>query len=148
MSKFIVKTKLSNIKKEDGQFTYKEEIVSMKWDEKAKRDAVQSGKGPGEFGPDYSDRKKYQLGHGNESPSPILKEFLNTATRNPRETYENHVIEPYDINRKIKREGTPPLTKEEIEWRHEQLRKKQVADSLHQLHDSVNVWKDRKKDYE
>ena len=33
MSKFIVKTKLSNIKKEDGQFTYKEEIVAMKWDE-------------------------------------------------------------------------------------------------------------------
>jgi hypothetical protein len=42
-----------------------------RWDEKAKRDAVQSGKGPGEFGPDYSDRKKYQLGYGNESPSPI-----------------------------------------------------------------------------
>ena len=119
------------------------------WEEKAKRDAVQSGKGPGEFGPDYSERKKYQLGYGNESPSPILKELLVNTHRNPRQSpYENHVIEPYDINRKIKREGTPPLTKEEIEWRHEQLRKKQVADSLHQLHDSVNEWKDRKKDYE
>ena len=37
MSKFTVKTKLSNIKKEDGQFTYKEEIVSMKWDEKERK---------------------------------------------------------------------------------------------------------------
>ena len=49
----------------------------MKWEEKAKRDAVQSGKGPGEFGPDYSDRKKYQLGHGNESPSPLLRDYLD-----------------------------------------------------------------------
>ena len=48
------------------------------WEEKAKRDAVQSGKGPGEFGTDYSDRKKYQLGHGNESPSPMLKEVLDS----------------------------------------------------------------------
>ena len=31
------------------------------WDEKAKKDAVQSGKGPGEFGPDYSDRKAFHL---------------------------------------------------------------------------------------
>ena len=29
-----------------------------RWDEKAKKNAVQSGRGPGEFGPDYSDRKK------------------------------------------------------------------------------------------
>ena len=50
-----------------------------RWDEKAQRDAVQSGKGPGEFGPDYSDRKKYQLGYGNESPSPLLKEYLDNV---------------------------------------------------------------------
>ena len=68
-----------------------------KWDELDKKRYSQSGTGPGEFGPDYSDRKKYQLGHGNESPSPMLKEVL---------------------------------------------------DSLHQLHDSVNTWKERKKDYE
>ena len=49
-----------------------------RWDEKAQRDAVQSGKGPGEFGPDYSDRKKYQLGHGNESPSPMLEAVLDS----------------------------------------------------------------------
>jgi len=68
-----------------------------RWDELDKKRYSQSGTGPGEFGPDYSDRKKYQLGHGNESPSPVLKEVL---------------------------------------------------DSLHQLHDSVNTWKERKKDYE
>ena len=50
-----------------------------RWDEKAQRDAVQSGKGPGEFGPDYSDRKRYQLGYGNESPSPLLKEYLDNV---------------------------------------------------------------------
>ena len=68
-----------------------------RWDELDKKRYSQSGTGPGEFGPDYSDIKKYQLGHGNESPSPMLKEVL---------------------------------------------------DSLHQLHDSVNMWKERKKDYE
>ena len=41
-----------------------------KWDEIERKRYTQSGKGPGEFGPDYSDRKKYQLGYGNESPSP------------------------------------------------------------------------------
>ena len=68
-----------------------------RWDELDKKRYSQSGTGPGEFGPDYSDRKKYQIGYGNESPSPMLKEVL---------------------------------------------------DSLHQLHDSVNMWKERKKDYE
>ena len=93
VSKFIVKTKLSNIKKEDGEFTYNEEIVSMKWDAKAQRNAVQSGKGPGEFGPDYSDRKKFHLDyHANwEHPThdtmgrPLLK----------RTPYPVHVIEPF-----------------------------------------------------
>ena len=67
-----------------------------RWEDLDKKRAVQSGKGPGEFGPDYSDRKKYQLGHGNESPSPVLKEFLVNTHRNPREsTYVPHVIEPY-----------------------------------------------------
>ena len=68
-----------------------------RWEELDKKRYSQSGTGPGEFGPDYSNRKRYQLGFGNESPSPALKEVL---------------------------------------------------DSLHQLHDSVNTWKDRKKDYE
>ena len=62
-----------------------------RWEAKAQRDAVQSGKGPGEFGPDYSERKRYQLGYGNESPSPLLKEYLDNAG-----LYEPHVIEPYN----------------------------------------------------
>ena len=49
-----------------------------KWDELDKKRYSQSGTGPGEFGPDYSDRKKYQLGHGNESPSPMLKAVLDS----------------------------------------------------------------------
>ena len=49
-----------------------------RWDELDKKRYSQSGTGPGEFGPDYSDRKKYQLGHGNESPSPMLKEVLDS----------------------------------------------------------------------
>ena len=105
MSKFTVKTTVNNIiydPKADS-FSYNEEFVSMKWEEKAKRDAVQSGKGPGEFGPDYSDRKKYQLGYGNESPSPVLKEFLVNTHRNPREsTYVPHVIEPYNTTEETK----------------------------------------------
>ena len=68
-----------------------------RWEELDKKRYSQSGTGPGEFGPDYSNRKRYQLGFGNESPSPALKEVL---------------------------------------------------DSLHQLHDSVNMWKERKKDFE
>ena len=56
-----------------------------RWDEKAQRDAVQSGKGPGEFGPDYSDRKRYQLGYGNESPSPLLKEYLDNVVEYKKE---------------------------------------------------------------
>ena len=47
-------------------------------DELDKKRYSQSGTGPGEFGPDYSDRKKYQLGHGNESPWPMLKAVLDS----------------------------------------------------------------------
>ena len=56
-----------------------------RWDEKAQRDAVQSGKGPGEFGPDDSHRKRYQLGYGNESPSPLLKEYLDNVVEYKKE---------------------------------------------------------------
>ena len=76
----------------------------MKWTESKEREKyTQSGTGPGEFGPDYSDRKKYQLGYGNESPSPVLKEFLVNTHRNPREsTYVPHVIEPYNTTEETK----------------------------------------------
>ena len=96
--KYTIKTVLNNvIQNKEGQFTYNQKLVSMKWTESQERKKyTQSGTGPGEFGPDYSDRKKYQLGYGNESPSPVLKEFLVNTHRNPREsTYVPHVIEPY-----------------------------------------------------
>ena len=126
--KYTVKTVLNNvIQNKEGEFTYNQKLVSMKWEEKAKRDAVQSGTGPGEFGPDYSDRKKYQLGYGNESPSPMLKDFLVNTHRNPRESpYPSHVIEAY--MEPIKRSRTTPLTKEEIEMRHTELKRKQEED--------------------
>ena len=95
--KYTVKTVLNNIiQNKEGEFTYNQKLVSMKWEEKAKTDAVQSGKGPGEFGPDYSDRKKYHLDyHANwEHPThdtmgkPLMK----------RTPYPAHVIEPYTMD--------------------------------------------------
>ena len=95
--KYTVKTVLNNvIQNKEGEFTYNQKLVSMKWEEKAKTNAVQSGKGPGEFGPDYSDRKKYHLDyHANwEHPThdtmgkPLLK----------RTPYPSHVIEPYNMD--------------------------------------------------
>jgi hypothetical protein len=107
MSKFTVKTKLSNIKKEDGQFTYKEEIVFMKWDAKAQRDAVQSGKGPGEFGPDYSDRKKFHLDYHADWEHPThdtMGKPLQSGWPSDGEDdepmkkhYEPYVIEPFIV---------------------------------------------------
>ena len=46
-----------------------------RWDELNKKRAVQSGDGPGEFGPDYSDRKQYHL---------------------RRSPYPTHVVEAYN----------------------------------------------------
>ena len=128
MTKYTVKTVLDSvIQDKDGQFTYDQKLVSMKWtEEKERKKYTQSGDGPGEFGPDYSDRKKYQLGYGNESPSPILREFLVNTTRNPRESpYPSHVIEEYNVDEHIKRTRPTPLTKEEIELRHAKLKRKQ-----------------------
>ena len=125
--KATIKTTVNNIiyDPKDDTFSYTEELVSMKWTEsKEKEKYTQSGTGPGEFGPDYSDRKKYQLGYGNESPSPALKEFLVNTHRNPRQSpYPTHVIEEYRAP--IKRSRTAPLTKDEIEWRHAELKRKQ-----------------------
>ena len=116
----------------------------------------QSGKSMGEFGENYSYRKRYQhdyhdssgvewvepnitpqgkplyqKGHGNESPSPALKKVLESIPtgRDPLDArkqsqYVPHVVEPYDINRKIKRSDKTSLTKEEIEWRHAELKKR------------------------
>ena len=129
MSKFTVKTTVNNIiyDPKDDSFSYNEEFVSMKWTESKEREKyTQSGTGPGEFGPDYSDRKRYQLGYGNESPSPMLKDFLVNTHRNPRESpYPSHVIEEYNADEHIKRTRPTPLTKEEIEMRHAKLKRKQ-----------------------
>ena len=65
-----------------------------RWEELDQKRARQSGTGPGEFGsptqeiegnPDnpyqdpYSRRKRYQLGYGNETPSPLLKEYMDNV---------------------------------------------------------------------
>ena len=101
------------------------------WEEKAKLGAVQSGTGPGEFGPDYSHRKRYQLGHG--------KEFLVNTHRNPRQSqYEAHVIEPLDLDKPIKRSRKTPLTKEEIELRHEHLKRRHKSEWIH-AHDDGRI---------
>ena len=95
MTKYTVKTVLDSvIQDKDGQFTYDQKLVSMKWTEaKGREKYTQSGTGPGEFGPDYSDRKQYHLDyHANwEHPThdtmgkPLLK----------RTPYPSHVIEPF-----------------------------------------------------
>jgi len=118
MSKYEVKANVNNITRlKDGSFSYNQEIVWMKWDEKAKKDAVQSGKGPGEFGPDYSDRKQYHLDYHADWENPTH----DTMGRPLRSPYPSHVIDAY--MEPIKRSRTTPLTKEEIEYRHEQLKK-------------------------
>ena len=98
MTKYTVKTVLNSvIQDKDGQFTYDQKLVSMKWtEEKERKKYTQSGGGPGEFGPDYSDRKQYHLDyHANwEHPThdtmgkPLLK----------RSPYPAHVIEPYNMD--------------------------------------------------
>ena len=100
---------------------------------------------------DYSDRKRYQLGHGNESPSPALKRHLSEWVYAPYDgravspppnglevgeqaeayhsksaadsetLYGSHWDEP------IKRSRKEPLTKEELEYRHENLKKQEES---------------------
>ena len=106
-----------------------------RWEELDKKRATQSGKSMGEFGENYSYRKKYQhdyhdssgvkwvepnitplgkpiyqKGHGNESPSPVLKDMLESIPtgRDPLDArkqsqYEPHVIEPYDAEERKKK---------------------------------------------
>ena len=122
--KYTVKTVLNNvIQNKEGEFTYNQKLVSMKWEEKAKKDAVQSGKGPGEFGPDYSDRKQFHLDyhanwehpthdtmgrplHPNRQTNEEAIAMLDADGRHRsqwvyapydgrRTPYPSHVIEPY-----------------------------------------------------
>ena len=106
-----------------------------RWEELDKKRSTQSGKSMGEFGENYSYRKKYQhdyhdssgvewiepnitpqgkplyqKGHGNESPSPVLKKVLESIPtgRDPfdarkQSQYEPHVIEPYDAEERKKK---------------------------------------------
>ena len=82
MTKYTVKTVLDSvIQDKAGQFTYDQKLVSMKWTEAKRREKyTQSGTGPGEFGPDYSDRKQYHL---------------------KRSPYPAHVIEAYTEEKKM-----------------------------------------------
>ena len=104
-----------------------------RWEELDKKRATQSGKSMGEFGENYSYRKKYQhdyhdssgvkwvepnitplgkpiyqKGHGNESPSPVLKDMLDSVKYKEegwpsdengepliKKPYVPHVIEPF-----------------------------------------------------
>ena len=61
--KATIKTTVNNIiyDPKDGTYSYTEELVSMKWTEENERKKyTQSGKSMGEFGENYSYRKKYQ----------------------------------------------------------------------------------------
>jgi len=61
-------------------------------DAKQRRRYTQSGKGPGEFGPDYSPRKRYQLG---EVPIPGWPSDSDNGEPGKRTPYEPHPIEPF-----------------------------------------------------
>ena len=57
----------------------------------------------------------------------LQRKFLVNTDRNPRRSpYPSHVIEAY--MEPIKRSRTTPLTKEEIEMRHAELKRKQEED--------------------
>ena len=94
----------------------------------------------------YSWRKRYQRGYGEESASPLLKEYLDSMENRPN-VIERHDVDEktYDINRKIKREGTTPITKEELEWRHKELRKMHKDKPTGRI---INWWRDLKGHYE
>jgi len=72
-------------------------------DAKQRRHYTQSGKGPGEFGPDYSHRKRYQLG---EVEIPAGWPSDENGEPGKRKPYEPHPIEPW-IAPKKDNEGYP-----------------------------------------
>ena len=115
------------------------------WDEKAKRNAVQSGKGPGEFGPDpslstpnYSDRKMYHMQRAPHRQKAWNEEQMRKLDEQGRHRSQ-WCYADYDGRKdgliphgagfqelpNIKRSRKTPLTKEEIEWRHAELKRKQ-----------------------
>jgi len=93
----------------DGQFTYDQKLVSMKWTEaKERKKYTQSGRGPGEFGENYSYRKRYQHDYHDSSGVKWVEPNI-TPLGNPlpgwpsdgeddepiRKHYDPHVIEPF-----------------------------------------------------
>ena len=137
MTKYTVKAEVNNvIQNDDGTFDYNQKVVSMKWDER--RGHSQDGTGPGEFGPDYSDRKKYHL--SGRHPSEWIHAPYDGRIDNPP-----HGVgyDPDDL-KPIKRSRTTPLTKEEIEYRHEQLKKDHEGYEYASDRDGISTHKDQR----
>ena len=135
MTKYTVKAEVDNvIQNEDGTFDYNQKVVSMKWNER--KGHTQDGTGPGAFGPDYSERKKFHLDYHADWEHPThttrgkplhpvrhKSEWIHAHDDGRAENPPHGVgIDPYDL-KPIKRTRTTPLTKEEIEHRHKQLKK-------------------------
>ena len=105
----------------------------------------------------YSWRKRYQRGHGEESASPALKKVLDSRKKRPyaiepvvtpedRAIIEKLSTPPVTFeDRAIKRSRTTPLTKEEIEWRHKELRMIHKDKPTGRI---INWWRDLKGQYE
>ena len=127
----------------------------------------QDGTGPGAFGPDYSERKKFHLDYHADWEHPthttrgkplhpvrhnsewILAHDDGRAENPPhwsgqeiprRSPYPSHVIEEYRAP--IKRSRKTPITKEEIEWRHEQLKKDHEGYEYASDRDGISTHKD------
>ena len=135
MTKYTVKAEVNNvIQNDDGTFDYNQMVGSMMWDERSGHS--QDGTGPGEFGPDYSDRKKYHL--SGRHPSEWIHAPYDGRIDNPP-----HGVgyDPDDL-KPIKRSRTTPLTKEEIEYRHEQLKKDHEGYEYASDRDGISTHKD------
>ena len=127
----------------------------------------QDGTGPGAFGPDYSERKKFHLDYHADWEHPThttrgkplhpvrhKSEWIHAhddgRAENPphgagqeiprRSPYPTHVIEEYRAP--IKRSRETPITKEEIEWRHEQLKKDHEGYEYASDRDGISTHKD------
>ena len=72
-----------------------------------RRGHSQTGRSMGEFGPDYSHRKQYHIDY-------------HTNPEHPEHTPHG---KPLYWSEPIKRSRTEPLTKEEIDYRHEELKR-------------------------
>ena len=128
MSKYEVKTKLSNITQlKDGSFSYKEEITSMKWDEKDRLRYRQSGKSMGEFGENYSYRKQYHHDYHDSSGVKWVEPNITPQGKSlqgwpsdgeddepMKKPYAPHVIEPF-VPPKKDHEGHEYTTDEDRE---------------------------------